>query len=217
MKVLAVDSAGGSCSAALVVEGAAQARRIETMERGHAQRLAPMVREVMAEAGLGFAALDLVAVTVGPGAFTGIRIGLALARGIGLAAGLPVLGVTSFEAWEEAVGPGAAPLLVALDSRRDEIFVQLMPGGAPASLRPDRLASAIEAPALRVAGDAAARAVAALRQAGRAADAVPGGAVLDPVAVARAAAARWLPGLAPAPPAPLYLRAPDITLPAGAS
>ena len=70
------------------------------MSTGQAERLVPMIEAVMARANLRFEDLDLIAVTLGPGAFTGVRIGIATAEGLGLASGRPVLGLTSFEAVE---------------------------------------------------------------------------------------------------------------------
>ncbi|MCH7931874.1 MAG: tRNA (adenosine(37)-N6)-threonylcarbamoyltransferase complex dimerization subunit type 1 TsaB, partial [Proteobacteria bacterium] len=94
MNVLALDTATAACSVALWSDGTVLAQRFATMARGHAEALMPMVEAVMAEAGLAFADLDLVATTVGPGTFTGLRVGLAAARGLALAGGLPIVGVT---------------------------------------------------------------------------------------------------------------------------
>src|SRR5438552_13886170 len=102
--ILALDSSGAACSTALWRRGAVVARSRREMARGHAEALIPMLVETMSGAGESLKALDAVAVTVGPGAFTGIRIGLAAARGIGLAANIPVVGITTFAAIAEAVG-----------------------------------------------------------------------------------------------------------------
>src|ERR1700741_942833 len=146
--VLALDSSGAACSTALWRRGTVVAPRYREMARGHAEALIPMLAETMAEAGDSLRSLDAVAVTVGPGAFTGIRIGLATARGIGLAAGIPVIGVTTFAAVAGAnprAGRGAAGLLVRLDSRRGDVFAQLFssdltPAQPPAILAPDSVA-----------------------------------------------------------------------------
>ena len=98
MTLLAVDCATNACSAALWLDDGAGPHRYRAMRRGHAETLMPMVRAVMDEAGLAFSDLDAIAVTTGPGAFTGIRIGLAAARGFALAANLPLIGVTTLEA-----------------------------------------------------------------------------------------------------------------------
>ncbi|MCB2100253.1 MAG: tRNA (adenosine(37)-N6)-threonylcarbamoyltransferase complex dimerization subunit type 1 TsaB, partial [Rhodobacterales bacterium] len=101
--LLALDSATGACSAAVRAGGALVAHRFQAMARGQAEALMPMAAEVLAEAGLTATDLDGVAVTRGPGAFTGLRIGLSAARGLALAAGVPCLGVTTFQALAEAV------------------------------------------------------------------------------------------------------------------
>src|SRR5215467_10709212 len=98
MKVLAFDCSGASCSAAVLIDDRPAAQRFAPMERGHAETLLPMIETVLREAGLTPAMLDLLAVTVGPGSFTGLRIGLAAGRGLALARALPAIGVPSFDA-----------------------------------------------------------------------------------------------------------------------
>ena len=88
--VLGLDSATEACSAAVLRNGAVVARRFETLQRGHAEHLMPLVREVMTVAGISFAELDLIATTIGPGGFTGLRIGLASARGLAIATKRPI-------------------------------------------------------------------------------------------------------------------------------
>lgn len=224
MKILGMDSATGACSAALCSDGAVVARRFAAMDRGQSEVMIPMVQAVLDEAGVTFGRLDGLGVTVGPGAFTGLRIGLAAARGIALASGLPLVGVTSFEAVAHGV-PSAersgCPLLVALESRREDVFVQsfdseLNPLDEPRAVRPADL-DLPEGPWL-VAGDAAARLAAALgardggMPAGLRMAAGPG--LPDAAHVARLVALRGLAGAGAGPPQPLYIRPPDVTLPA---
>jgi tRNA threonylcarbamoyladenosine biosynthesis protein TsaB len=97
MLILAIDTALSACSAAIVRDGEALATRVEPMARGQAERLAPLVDELMDEAGLRFDQLDAIAVTRGPGAFTGLRVGLAFARGLALALDKPCLGFSTLE------------------------------------------------------------------------------------------------------------------------
>ena len=98
MRILAFDAALARCAAAVVLDDETVAVREAAATQGHAALLPAMARNVLAEAATAAASLDLVAVTVGPGSFTGIRAGLALAHGIALAAGVPVVGVTVGEA-----------------------------------------------------------------------------------------------------------------------
>jgi tRNA threonylcarbamoyladenosine biosynthesis protein TsaB len=219
MNVLGFDSAGQSCAAAVLRDGRVAARRFVAMERGQAALLLPMIEAVLAEAGLGMAGLDLIAATVGPGAFTGLRIGLAAARGLALASGVPVIGVTTFAAVAAAV-PAALragrSLLVALDSKRAELFVQAFADdrgacGDGALVAPADLAAWVPAGPLLLAGDAAPRAAAALS--GRDVAMAPGPGQPDAVDVARLGAGAWRPGSRPPLPVPLYLRPPDTTLP----
>ncbi len=95
--ILAMDTAGGACSAALWRNGQVVASRFELLRRGHAERLVPMIEAVMAEGAMAYADLDCLAVTLGPGGFTGVRIGLATARGLALACGRPLVGVSNFQ------------------------------------------------------------------------------------------------------------------------
>src|SRR5215469_16402018 len=117
---LAVDSAGLACSAVVAVgDTVLFAARVES-RHGQAEVLLPIVDSAMRKAGLTPAALDLVAVSVGPGSFTGIRVGLAAARGIALATGARIVGVSNFEAVAATISASrrhaAQSLLVALES-----------------------------------------------------------------------------------------------------
>src|SRR6185437_8239338 len=122
MKVLAFDCSGASCSAAVVIDDRPVAQRFVSMERGHAETLLPMIETVLREAALTPAALDLLAVTVGPGSFTGLRIGLAAARGLALARKLPAIGLPSFDA-VKIDDPVGQPLFIALERKRAELFL----------------------------------------------------------------------------------------------
>lgn len=222
MRVLGIDTATTGCSAAVWSDGRVLARRADTLARGQAERLVPMVLDVMGEAGLAMERLDRIAVTVGPGAFTGIRIALAAARGFALATGVPVIGITTFEAVAHAV-PAAEragrTLAVAVDSRRAEPYLRcfgaaLEPLGDPVMLPPSAVAGWLPDGPLLLAGDGAPLLREAL--AGRAEtgwSASPG--VPDAAVVAALAAVRAVGD--GAPPRPFYLRPPDVTLPRGAA
>ncbi|HUK60257.1 MAG TPA: tRNA (adenosine(37)-N6)-threonylcarbamoyltransferase complex dimerization subunit type 1 TsaB [Stellaceae bacterium] len=214
VNVLAFDCAGNGAAVAVLASGHIAASRSDEAAVGQAERLMPMIEAVCAQAATGFADLDLLAVTVGPGSFTGIRIGLAAARGLALATGLSCLGVTSFAAVAAAVPPELRPLVVALDSRRDEIFVQCFRAendpDAPVIQRPEDAAKTLPRGGLWLAGDAAGLLLPWL---GPGARIVPRSDRIEPGALARLAAAQWRPGEHPPRPQPFYLRAPDTTLP----
>jgi tRNA threonylcarbamoyladenosine biosynthesis protein TsaB len=126
MRILALDSAVARCSATLVTDGEVVAGYQQDLDRGHASVLPVMARDCLADAGLQAAALDLIAVTVGPGSFTGIRGGVALAQGIGVAANRPVIGVTVGEALADSLPQlGGRTLWCAITSRRGRIFLEI--------------------------------------------------------------------------------------------
>ncbi|MEE8393963.1 MAG: tRNA (adenosine(37)-N6)-threonylcarbamoyltransferase complex dimerization subunit type 1 TsaB [Rhodospirillales bacterium] len=220
MRVLALDTAMTACSSALWRDGEVCARRFEMMERGQSEALIPMVREVMDEAGCGFPDIDLLAVTVGPGAFTGLRIGLSAARGMALACGLPCLGVTTLEAVANGVERderAARTLLVALDSKRDDVYAQafdenLAALGQPSALAADGLGAMALSGPLLVAGNAAEKAAEALSRSGFEVAISAASGVPDAAVAAAIAAVRWRPGDELSPPEPLYLRPPDVTV-----
>jgi len=239
--ILAFDTACDGCSAAVWRDGAVLAHRAQVMARGQSEVLVPMIAETMAAAETSFAALDAIGVTVGPGAFTGLRIGLAAARAIGLAAGRPVVGVTTLAAIAAAVSvpaaasdPGAVHLAsfhlaVVIDAKREDLYTQIFaaragawqPLGAPVAMLPDQVAAVLPGGPLLLAGDGAARLHAALP---------PPVATRVTVTEIHRPDARQIAGLAaaalaahaadgtPLPPArPLYLRPPDVTLPRNGS
>lgn len=128
MRVLAIDTALGQCAAAVIDDREPEPVAAEAigMDRGHAEALLPLLDRVVARAEGGFAALDRVVVTVGPGSFTGLRVGIAAARAVGLAVGCPVVGVTTLSALMAPVVEGGAAKLVvsAIDARGGRVFAQ---------------------------------------------------------------------------------------------
>lgn len=220
--ILALDTTAGACSVAVRRDGATVAARSVPMPRGQAEALIPMVVETLAAANIPFAELDAVAATTGPGAFTGIRIGLAAARGIALAAGIPAIGIGALDAVAAGVDPAAAAgrsILVAIDTKRGDFYAQRWsapdaPDGAAAAVGAMALADMASGRALFVTGDAAEAACAAL--AGQGVDAVADPAAGPPdAAVVAALADRLLAaGGSDLPPAtPVYLRPPEAKLP----
>jgi tRNA threonylcarbamoyladenosine biosynthesis protein TsaB len=127
MLILSLDSAGSGCSACVWRDGEVLAAAEEQMQRGQDQRLMPLILEVMKQASVEFDALDRIAVTRGPGSFTGLRIGLAAARGIGLAAGKPVVGIDRFAIFREQTKTTDQNLLIVIESRRAELYCRFYP------------------------------------------------------------------------------------------
>lgn len=214
--ILAIDTASTSLATAVLVNGDIKGELYQDMDRGQAENLLPFIIESLQKANLGFEDIDGIAVTVGPGAFTGMRIGLSTARGLGLARKIPVVGVSSLEAVAFGVSERdqqGRNILVALDSKRNEIFAQAFDGAkkpisAPECLAPRQaLMLAPPGPTILV-GDATARLLTAAAHAPD--DFYAGTAPGLPRAgnVARIASARWETG-ENLPPVPLYLRAPD--------
>lgn len=191
------------------------------MQRGHSEALLPLVRKLLAGVGVAPCDIALFAVTVGPGAFTGIRIGLAAARAMAVAASVPCIGISSLAALAAAVPDeerrGASRLLAVMDTKREDVYAQAFlpdgaPDGAPVACRYDQLAGMAGGGAVVVVGDAAVRAAAALAEAGLEARRSSAEGLPDPRVIAALALARWQPGLLP-PPEPLYLRPPYATAP----
>jgi tRNA threonylcarbamoyladenosine biosynthesis protein TsaB len=148
MLILAIDTALDACAAGVLDTSANRliARESQSMKRGHAEALMPLIGRVMAEAGIAFAALDRVAVTTGPGSFTGLRVGLSAARGIALAADKPVVGVTTLTAYAAPVVSTNAepPVIAAIDARHDHVYFQVVSGDGGGLVSP-RVAAITEA------------------------------------------------------------------------
>ena len=205
MLILSIDTCLGACSCAIVRDGEPLASAFEPMTRGHQERLAPMVEATMKQAGVAFADLTRIAVTVGPGSFTGLRVGLAFAKGLGLALGKPVVGVGALE----ALGAEEAGRVLALaDARRGQVYWQAFVDGRPLN---EASASTLEDAAGFFVPDIVTGPGAALVESRFPGASVTGRPAPDPVAVARLGAAR----LDPERLRPLYLRTPDAKLPGG--
>jgi tRNA threonylcarbamoyladenosine biosynthesis protein TsaB len=215
MRVLAIDTALAACSAAVLdmSRGGIIASETLAMNRGHAEALMPLIARVMDQAGIEFADLDRIAVTTGPGSFTGLRVGISASRGIALAAGKPAIGLSTLAGF-------AAPLIAeddnsnvvaVIDARHDHVYIQVFGTGGRTLVSPraatlrDAIRSAITGP-VRVVGSGA----------NLLATAWPKG-VEPPLLVDNSGApdVAWIARLGAAaaeaygPPRPLYLRAPD--------
>lgn len=219
--VLALDTAGPAVSVAVRHGGRTVAYRKQMMDRGHAVALMPMIDAALADSIGGpaacanrFDALDRIGVSVGPGGFTGLRVGLAAARGLSLATGIPACGITGFDAIANGLDPAiraGRPLVVVIDSKRTELFVQLFgedlqPLGGPRLVVPADLLDLCHTKPMVVAGDAAELVRPVLARSDI--DVVEMGS--DARSVAQLAARAVL-GPETDLPVPLYLRPPDAT------
>lgn len=215
MRLLAIDTASEACAAALL-DGGRLVVRSARVGRGHAEVLIGQIAAVLAEANLKPAALDRIAVTVGPGSFTGLRVGIAAARGLALATGKPAVGIPTLAVHAEAARAivGDRSILAVIDAGRGEIYGALY---ASSGAEGDGAGSVAEAASAQV---FAARVASGVVLAGSGADLVMAGLPMDlqPViahrdaspdiaALVRLAAAAPDPGRVP--PRPLYLRPPD--------
>jgi tRNA threonylcarbamoyladenosine biosynthesis protein TsaB len=220
MTVLAFDTCLGAVSVAARWQSARgqwlSCDRFEAREAGHAERLMPMIAEVMQEAGLAFSDLERIAVTVGPGTFTGVRGGIAAARGLALASGLPVVGTTSLAVMahraDELLGSRGDQLLaVAVDARRGMVYLQLFadarqPAGQPLLIAPAEVVPLIGDKPVTVVGSGAAAVADAILAAGGKAEAH----LLDLQPHARSLALMAADLTPISPVRPLYLRPPDV-------
>lgn len=215
MRVLAIDTALKACSAAVLDTGSGGIIAGESlpMARGHAEALIPLISRVMKQAALAFDDLDRVAVTTGPGSFTGLRVGIAAARAIALSAGKPAFGVSTLSAYAapHLAENDAVQVIAAIDARNEHVYLQVFGSGGHIVAAP-RLAQLSEA--ARAACDAPSRIVGSAAQS--LADRLPKNAVRPLAIDAREAPEiSWVGRMGAvmpagqAPPKPQYLRAPD--------
>lgn len=222
MLVLAIDTALDQCAAA-VLDTEARALRAEEslpMKRGHAEALMPLIGRVMDKFAGGFGALDRIAVTAGPGSFTGLRVGISAARGLALAAGRPAVGVSTLSAYAAPFVNEKTdnPIIVAIDARHDHVYCQVFSGNGATLIKPsvvsvDDALRAARFGSPRLAGNAAQ--ILADRWPDHAAPPI----VVDPRPGPDTSWVAWVGAaavLTTSPPRPYYLRAPDANPKAGA-
>ena len=215
MRVLAIDTALEACSAAVLDTETAgvAARESLPMVRGHAEALIPLIARVLDRAKLTFSEIDRIAVTTGPGSFTGLRVGISAARGIALATGKPAVGLSTLAAFAAPfiAADDTLPVVAVIDARHDHVYLQVFgPGGR--TIVPPRIVPLREA--LRVSSTGAPRLIGTAAK--LLAAAWPGGERAPSLVEQRPAPdIDWVARLGAAavetnsPPKPLYLRAPD--------
>lgn len=210
MRTLIIDTALAACTAVAADGVRVIAAETEAMTRGHQERLGGMVREAMASADWSFDQLERIAVTTGPGSFTGLRVGLAFAQGLGLALDRPVAGLSTLAALaRDAEADPGQTVWALIDARRGQVYGQAFRGDA-----------AMDAPAALALEDAAARIAAAgpdliLVGSGAALVGGAGARVIERAAPSPGALARLAADQPQGEARPLYLRAPDAKLPGG--
>lgn len=181
--LLAIDCAASACSVAVFSGRKCLANRFELMARGQSEKLVPMIDGIMGEAGLEYTELSAVAVSVGPGSFTGLRIAISTAKGISLATGAPVVGLNTLQLMAYgAISSGSgesdtAPdreILAVLDTKRGDIYAQRFSGkceplGAPAAMSVDEIIETMagQTGPLAIVGDAGDEIFDRLKKAGR--------------------------------------------------
>jgi tRNA threonylcarbamoyladenosine biosynthesis protein TsaB len=215
MRVLAIDTALAACSCAVLdtAYGGILASESVPMVRGHAEALMPLLDRVMKHSGVAFRDLDRVAVITGPGSFTGLRVGLSAARGLGVATGVTVVGVSTLSAFAAPYlgADDKSPVVAAIDARHEQVYLQVFaPGGrtvisARIAPLPDAVRAAAEMPA-HIVGSAAQMITAAFPRT------APAPVTVDPRDAPDIAWIAQIGAVSPEmkePPKPLYLRAPD--------
>ena len=214
MKVLAIDTAANLCAACVFDTGPEHAPVSATVDigKGHVEQLMPLIGQVLSEAGIDYPDIDRIAVSVGPGSFTGVRVGVAAARGFSLALGIPAVGISTLDAIAAETRqnfPGL-PALVALDARRGEVYAASY--DASGQVVADARITTVSALAAQmksgrhVLAGSAAHAVAAVARGEAVFDFGSTSATAGIAVFARLGAQSGVPDEAPKP---LYLRAPD--------
>jgi tRNA threonylcarbamoyl adenosine modification protein YeaZ len=214
MRILAIDTALEACSAAVLdTQQGILASESLAMARGQAEALMPLIARVMDEAGIEFVELDRIAVTTGPGSFTGLRVGLSAARGLALASRKPAVGLSTLAAFAapHIAADASLPVIAAIDARHGQVYLQAFGAGGRTLVSPRIIGIA---DAVRTVGDAATRLVGSaatlLAEAWPARQPAP-----TAVDTRQAPDIDWVARLGAAaveansPPTPLYLRAPD--------
>jgi tRNA threonylcarbamoyladenosine biosynthesis protein TsaB len=214
MRVLAIDTALEACSAAVLdtANGKVTSESLP-MVRGHAEALMPLIGRVMKAADMAFSALDRIAVTTGPGSFTGLRVGIAAARGIALAAAKPAVGLTTLAAYAapHIAHDDKTAIAVAIDARHQHVYLQIFGPGGRTLIAPRiaSIADAVRAAAngpVRIVGTGATMLAVAWPSREPPPVLVDESRAPDIVWVGRLAAAA---DAGTSEPKPLYLRAPD--------
>lgn len=212
MLILALDTTAAACSVALWRDGETVKAEHVAMKQGQAEVLVPLIERTLNECETNYAALDRVAVTIGPGSFTGVRVGISTARAIGLAANKPVVGVRTTDVLAAAAPEKDVWILAAMDTKRGDLYAQmfdpqLKPDGEVQVVTFQTLPQWVGSRSITVVGDAALQAKDAIGPTSTVSDAnpLPDTSILARLASAREPSAHTL--------LPVYARPPDAKLP----
>jgi len=224
--LLAIDTALSSCSVAVIKSGSIAAVRLQEMVRGQSEALLPMAAATLTDANIDWVDLDVLAVTVGPGAFTGLRIGLAAVRGLGLSLNLPMIGVTTMETIARATTVNersTVMIMVVVESRREDLFVQCFDRNLKEisdiqACLPENLKDLVKMQSVLLCGDGTERAAKALIKSGVQVDISQSAKLPNADSVALIAYERWQRdkdkiSVDRTPPSPIYVRPPDAIKP----
>jgi tRNA threonylcarbamoyladenosine biosynthesis protein TsaB len=204
VRALGIETATSIASVGIIVEDRLVAERSLPMRGSHARTLLPLVDAALDAARVRLDDLSLLAVSIGPGSFTGLRIGLSVAKGLAMATGLPVVGVPTLEAYAQCVGPRPGTVCPVLDARKSEVYAacfewrggELVCVAEPAAVAPERLVASLRTPCTLVGDGVDAYAALWRRELGAAAELValadlpPSGATIARLGIARSAAGR---------------------------
>ncbi|MBR6675111.1 MAG: tRNA (adenosine(37)-N6)-threonylcarbamoyltransferase complex dimerization subunit type 1 TsaB [Alphaproteobacteria bacterium] len=201
MLILSLDTSSSAVSVAVLDKENILAFQEQVMDRGQGEALVPMIAQVLEQAQKTPSDITGVAVAVGPGSFTGVRVGLSTARGIGLALGVPVYGVTNFEASAYGI---SMPVVATLDTKRGDYFTQAFDDKGPASEAKTHSANDLKSDLPFVAVGDGAEKLSAEIGCDVLQKTVPSAVAIGKIALNRIET--------PLPPEPLYLRDADVTV-----
>lgn len=211
--ILAIDCALGGCLVAVRRAGSDKVfSSVLITEREQAAKLVPMIQDVMVEAGIGFADVGLIVTTIGPGSFTGLRIGLSTARALGMARNIPVQGVGTMEAMAASCGQkdGFQPFVV-LETKRRDFYVQ-GPEIAPCCMNFSEIIAAVTGKNFVLCGDVVERLGAEIGDLGLFSE-IRQRSMLDPAALIQAGLSKFMEaGQIATKPEPMYLRGADVSM-----
>lgn len=221
MKLLAIDTAARFCAACILdsTSGRELGRKVVDLGRGHAERLIGVIDEALAEADLDYRRLEAIAVNIGPGSFTGVRVGVSAARGFALALDIPAIGVNALEALaRESIDKGSAgPVLAAIDAHRGEVYIQRFDASGEALSEPSAVSLTDAEFAARSAATVVGSAAEALHELAGANPTWCTGSTQATADIAVSARIAGRKGASGNKPKPLYLRAPDAKPQTGAA